>query len=178
MQTHNALAILTRIKRLFVARSNGARERGHHMPLARCLCRASVAALLVFLGQVCQAETDPDLQLLAEEVTKVEESPTEAVTVQEDATRLVAQSAHPAPSRKRFGELLREQHVGTHGFSSRLTERSREEIFVDYGNGASIATDQPAGSCRAPFAGCWTWDARATRSRTTAVGCRCGSYGG
>jgi hypothetical protein len=143
------------------------------MPLARCPCRASVAALLVFLGQVCQAETDPDLQLRAEEVTKVEESPTEAVTVQEDATRLVAQSAHPAPSRKRFGE----QHVGTHGFSSRLTERSGEEIFVDYGNGASVATDQPADSRRASSAVCLTWDIRATRSSTTVVGSRSGSCG-
>jgi len=85
---------------------------------------------------VCQAETDPYQQLLAEEVIKVEESPTATVTVQEGATRLVAQSARPAPSRKRFEELLWEQHVGTCSFSSRLTERSREEIFVDYGNGA------------------------------------------
>jgi hypothetical protein len=107
LQTHNALAILTRIKRLFVARSNLARERGQHMPLARCLCGASVAASLVLFGQVCKAETDPYLQLLAEEVTKVEESPSETVTVQEDATRLVTQSARPAPSRKRFEELLR-----------------------------------------------------------------------
>ena len=143
MQTLKALAILTRIKRLFVARSNGARERGHHTPLARCLCRASVAASLVLLGQVCQAQTDPYLQLLAEEVTKVEESPTETVTVQEDATRLVAQSARPAPSLNRFEELLREQHVGTYSFFSRLTERSREEIFVDYGNGASMQAWRP-----------------------------------
>ena len=139
------------------------------MPLARCPCRASVAALLVFLRQVCQADTDPYLQLLAEEVTKVEESPTEAVTVQEDGTRLVAQSAQPALSRKRFEELLREQHVGTYGFSSRLTERSREEIFVDYGNGASIATDLAADSRRSPFAGCLTLDIRVTRSSTTVM---------
>ncbi len=138
MQTHNALAILTRIKRLFVARSSGAGKRSQHTSLASCLCRSWVAASLVLSGQLCRAETDPYLQLLAEEVTKVEESPGEAVTVQGDATRMVAQSARPVPSRKRFEELLRKQHVGTYSFYSRLTERSQEEIFVDYGNGASM----------------------------------------
>ena len=111
------------------------------MPSTRCLCRAWFAASLLVLGPVCQAETDPYLQLLAEEVTKVEESPIETVRVQEDAAppaRLVAQSARPVPSRKRFEELLREQHVGTYSFYSRLPERSRAEIFVDYGNGASM----------------------------------------
>jgi len=138
LQTHNALAILTRIKCLFAVRSDGPRERGHQMPPARCLRRASLAVALVASGQVCQAETDPYLRLLAEEVTKVEESPTETVTVQEDAAGLVAQSARPVPSRKRFEGLLREQHVGTYSFYSRLPERSREEIFVDYANGASM----------------------------------------
>jgi hypothetical protein len=42
------------------------------------------------------------------------------------------------PSRKSFEALLRQQHVGTYSFYRRLPERSREEIFVDFGSGASM----------------------------------------
>lgn len=38
----------------------------------------------------------------------------------------------------RFETLLRQEHVGTYSFYRKLPGRGREEVFVDYRNGASM----------------------------------------
>ena len=109
-------------------------------PPTRCL-RLVVGAVLIasplsFLG----AADDPYLQMLDEEVTKVE--PVSTDTGEDESARSTGNprrgEAKPVPSRSRFEALLRQQHVGTYSFYRRLPERSREEIFVHYGNGASM----------------------------------------
>jgi hypothetical protein len=90
---------------------------------------------------VSHAVDDPYLQMLDEEVTKVEGGLTdtgkEDATARPDRTRGV-QDAQAVASRKSFEAMLRQQHVGTYSFYRRLPERSREEVYVDYGNGASV----------------------------------------
>jgi len=109
-------------------------------PLVRRLRPVAVVLLIAIPLSVSSAADDPYLQLLDEEVTKVEEVSTD--TVEDNAAGSAktggARRSQPAPSRKRFETLLRQQHVGTYSFYRRLPERSREEIFVDYGDGASM----------------------------------------
>jgi len=42
-------------------------------------------------------------------------------------------------SRERFESLLRQKYLGTFGFYKKLPERSRQEIFIDYRDGAPMA---------------------------------------
>ena len=42
------------------------------------------------------------------------------------------------PSRAHFESMLRAEHVGTYAFYRRLPERSRQEVFADYSNGATL----------------------------------------
>lgn len=110
-------------------------------PLPRCLSHIFGAVLFVSVtSPVSDAADDPYLQLLDEEVTKVEAVSTD--TVREHAAPLAEAGAtggaQTVPSRARFESLLRQQHVGTYSIYRRLPERSREEIFVDYANGASM----------------------------------------
>jgi hypothetical protein len=100
---------------------------------------------VLFVGttsSVLHAADDAYLQLLDEEVTKVEAVSTDKEG--DDAGRSAEDGAmgrtQTAPSRERFESLLRKQHVGTYSFYRRLPERSREEIFIDYANGASMET--------------------------------------
>lgn len=112
-------------------------------PLSRCFGRIVGAALLVGVtAPVSHAADEAYLQLLDEEVTKVEAVSTDK---EEDDAGRTAESgamkrAQTAPSRERFEALLRKQHVGTYSFYRRLPERSREEIFIDYANGAPMET--------------------------------------
>lgn len=156
MQTHYVLAILTRIKRLStfaigkIAGTGGAvrakgvpvepharpgcRGRSAHRPLSRLLG----VVLLALISPVSNAADDPYLQLLDAEVTKVEGVSTD--TGGDGAAPLAeAGESASAPSRGQFEAELRQQHVGTYSFYRRLPERSREEIFIDYSNGASTA---------------------------------------
>ena len=112
-------------------------------PLSRCFGR--IAGAVLFVGttsSVLHAADDAYLQLLDEEVTKVEAVSTDKEG--DDAGRSAEDGAmgrtQTAPSRERFESLLRKQHVGTYSFYRRLPERSREEIFIDYANGASMET--------------------------------------
>ena len=110
-------------------------------PLSRCFCPVVGAVSIALPLSVLHAADDPYLQMLDEEVTKVEAGSTD--TGKEDAAARSAQThgaqgAQPVPSRKSFEALLRQQHVGTYSFYRRLPERSREEIFVDFGSGASM----------------------------------------
>jgi len=110
-------------------------------PLSRCFCPVVGAVLIVLPLSVVHAADDPYLKMLDEEVAKVETGSTD--TGKEDAAARLArtrgvQGAQRGASRKSFEALLRQQHVGTYSFYRRLPERSREEIFVDYGDGASM----------------------------------------
>ena len=100
-----------------------------------------VGAVLISVAMpVSHAADDTYLRLLDEEVTKVEANSTD--TVSDDAARPAeisgTVSEQEVPSRKNFEDLLRTGHVGTYSFYRRLPERSREEVFVDYSNGASM----------------------------------------
>jgi len=88
-----------------------------------------------------QAAEDTYLELLDQEVIKVEPSATDTVGDNPRGSppdERVLAAAPPAPSRAHFETLMSRQHVGTYSFYSRLPERSREEIFLDYSNGASM----------------------------------------
>lgn len=89
---------------------------------------------------VSHATDDPYLQLLDEEVTKVEAVSTDTGGDDGDRPAENAGQAGPsgAPTRENFEAVLREQHVGTYSFYRRLPERSREEVFTDFRHGASV----------------------------------------
>lgn len=102
--------------------------------------RVGVAVLLLVTLGAAHAADDPYLQLLDQEVSKVEPGATDkgndAATAQVPARDSAATA--PLASRKHFEDVLHEQHVGTYSFYRKLPERSREEIFLDYSGGASM----------------------------------------
>ena len=88
-----------------------------------------------------QAVEDTYLELLDQEVTKVEPSATDTSGDVPGGSRQgegTPAAAPPASSRAHFEAQMRRQQVGTYSFYSRLPERSREEIFLDYSSGASM----------------------------------------
>ena len=97
-------------------------------------------ALAGTLSSAATAAEDSYLKLLDQEVTKVEAAPTDTADdgVVSAAKAGPAQLAQPALSQKKFEALLRQQQAGTYSFYRRLPERSREEIFADFSDGASI----------------------------------------
>jgi len=104
----------------------------------RHFCALTVVSALLASAQAAE---DTYLELLDQEVTKVEPSATDTLGdnprgSQRDERVLVA--APSAPSRAHFETLMSRQHVGTYSFYTRLPERSREEIFFDYSGGASM----------------------------------------
>jgi hypothetical protein len=114
-----------------------AMSRGGRTPAHWSLPRFFGLATLSTLLTVSHAADDPYLQLLDEEVTKVEGVSTD--TERDGATAVVKTSAsRPASSREQFESQLRQQHVGTYSFYRRLPERNREEVFLDYNSGVSM----------------------------------------
>lgn len=106
------------------------------------LCCALIATLLVAMtATAVRAADDPYLEMLDQEATKVESGSSDTGNDGGDSANAGAGS-QPAstalPSRERFESLLRRQNVGTYSFYRKLPERSREEIFLDYSNGASM----------------------------------------
>lgn len=102
-----------------------------------------VAALFSIPLSFLYAADAPDLQLTDEESTKVGgvATDTEGDGAAPSATPAIhgeTRPARPAPSREFFEALLRKHYVGTHSFYRRLSERSREEVFLDFSSGASI----------------------------------------
>jgi len=85
---------------------------------------------------VASAADDPYLELLNEEATKVEPEATD--TGKDSDERVLPDSGSKLTSRERFEALLEQQHAGTYSFYRKLPERSREEVFLDYSNGASM----------------------------------------
>ncbi|MGB5451066.1 MAG: hypothetical protein WBM71_06940 [Sedimenticolaceae bacterium] len=107
-------------------------------PTTRALAGFLGAALLGLVHTFTHAADDPYLRMLEAEVTKVEGVSTDT---KGDGAAPAAGTGGSASlaSREHFEAMLRETHVGTYSFYRRLPERSREEIFIDYGNGASTA---------------------------------------
>jgi len=108
--------------------------RSGRMPVTRLACRFS-AVVLCLLVAALHAADDPYLELLNEEATKVEARSTDKGS---DGGESQADGQRPSASRERFEALLEDQHVGTFSFYRKLPERSRQEIFLDYRNGASM----------------------------------------
>jgi len=110
------------------------------MPVPRFLSGFFALILIGALPASTQAADDTYLELLDQEVTKVEPGVTDTTGDdlggnQRDGREAVAQRA---PSRAHFESLMSRQQMGTYSFYSRLPERSREEIFLDYSSGASM----------------------------------------
>ena len=104
------------------------------------LSRTLVVGLIVAVLPSAPAADDAYLRLLDEEVTKVNRSPTDTGVddIGSSADPVPERTAQPGPSREKFESLLKRKHVGTYSFYRRLPERTREEIFVDFTNGASL----------------------------------------
>lgn len=109
-------------------------------PRRRRLPRVGFTVLAFVCPVVAAAVEDPYLELLDKEVTKVDSVSTDTTEDTGGGPSGVRSDggSRPVPSREQFESLLRRDHVGTYSFYRRLPERSREEIFVDYGNGASM----------------------------------------
>jgi hypothetical protein len=103
-------------------------------------CRNVGSSVLLLLVAGVSFGDDSYLRQLDAEVTKIDAPRHDAD--RRDAAALAAPAGRDAAasvSREAFEVLLREKHVGTYSFYRRLPERSREEIFLDYSNGASMA---------------------------------------
>ena len=106
-------------------------------------CRQTISfalCALLFSAMPTLAADDPYLEMLDQEATKVEGRSSDT---NDDGNAAAGAGSSPRkpvalPSRARFEELLRRQNVGTYSFYRKLPERSREEIFLDYSNGASM----------------------------------------
>lgn len=108
----------------------------------RSLTTRLVFAALVLgsMSGLSVATDDPYLQMLDQEVTKVEASPTDKgrdSAVQSGGTTPV-QRSDSGVSRETFEADLRNHNLGTYSFYRKLPERTREEVYLDYANGASI----------------------------------------
>ncbi len=97
--------------------------------VAFCLCMAPLSGA-----------DDRYLELIDEEVSKVDSVSVDKAGDEGETSPPEAQGSGAAsvPLREDVEALLRREHVGTFSFYRRLPERSREEIFVDYSNGASM----------------------------------------
>ena len=110
------------------------------MPVFRYLPRLVGAMTACAVLGAAQAADDAYLDQLDQEVTKVEPVTTDTSAEPAVAARSGATGATSRPdvSREGFETLLRRQHVGTYSFYQRLPDRSREEVYLDYSNGASM----------------------------------------
>lgn len=103
-------------------------------------------AILVacLLASVPACSADDYLSELDAEVKKVESREIDADSggsrvVDPAQNTSVPVGAAANSSRDTFEALLRERYLGTYGFYRKLPERSRQEIYVDYRDGAPIA---------------------------------------
>lgn len=102
----------------------------------------AVTAALLVGGSLLPvlASDDPYLDLLDQEASKVERRSTDTL---DDGSAppggsAIVRPTRNIPSRERFEALLRQEHVGTYSFYSKLPERSREEVFLDFSRGTSL----------------------------------------
>lgn len=107
-------------------------------------CRLSLLVITALLagggGLPARAADDAYLKMLDEEASKVEQQSTDTGN-DGDMSAVGGGPVRPAqnmPSRERFEALLRREHVGTYSFYSKLPERSREEVFLDFSRGTSL----------------------------------------
>ena len=89
-----------------------------------------VAVLLSMSAYSAFAADDDYLQSLEAEVDKVEHGVDPAVS-QKSRSEMEAQRAA-------FEELMEDQYRGTYVFYKRLSERSKQEVFLRYAGGASF----------------------------------------
>jgi hypothetical protein len=109
-------------------------------PKLRMLCRYGQVLLLSAAPACLPAAEDADPRRPAGATVKVEPGLTdtgggEAGLLAENGG---TESDRPEPSRAHFETLLERRHLGTYTVYSRLPERSREEVFLDYSGGAPI----------------------------------------
>lgn len=110
-------------------------KRCGRKPARRCACLAAALLLSCSAAHPGRAAADAYLGLNDEEATKVGAGSTDTGM---NAGGAGADVRRPRPSRERFEELLSERHVGTYSFYRKLPERSREEVFLDYSDGATM----------------------------------------
>lgn len=110
------------------------------MPASNLLHCVVGMLVLALLSPLARGAGDPYLGMLEKEVTKVEGAATDNLTsstgMQTGSTG--ADAAELASSREHFEQSLRQKYVGTYSFYRRLPQRSREEVFVDFRDGAPM----------------------------------------
>ena len=110
------------------------------LTLSNALIRGAISGfvkgllLMLAMSGGLLAEEDPYLSAISQEASKVEaetqptlSEPTETPGQTEDGLSLQA-----------FEEDLKTRHKGSYTFYQKLPRRSREEVFQEYRNGASI----------------------------------------
>lgn len=106
--------------------------------IRRCLLVQSsvlVMALVVSWPLHCRAE-DAYLSELAAEVEKVEERAIDG-TADDEYSGDAAEGATDA-DREAFERQLKKHYLGSYGFYRKLPERSRQEVFEEYRQGADM----------------------------------------
>lgn len=102
-------------------------------------CAGLLAMLVVCAPAPCLASDEAYLELLDAEATKVEPDATDKQgNSASSGPQLTERETESLASREQFEVLLRQENVGTYSFYRKLPERSREEVFLDYRNGASM----------------------------------------
>jgi hypothetical protein len=111
--------------------------RAFHTNLLICRMFAGCLWAVLLAGVYCcgaLAEEDPYLSTLSQEAKKVD-------TANQPTLSETGESAAPAEgglSIQAFEEDLRAQYMGSYTFYLKLPRRTKEEIFLEYSNGASI----------------------------------------
>jgi hypothetical protein len=88
----------------------------------------------VAMGNCAYAEEDPYLSAISEEAKKVEAE-------SQSTTSITGQPAAPTEdglSLVAFEEDLKARYKGSYTFYQKLPRRTKEEVFLEYRNGASI----------------------------------------
>jgi hypothetical protein len=96
--------------------------------------RLILALTLGMAAGLCAAEEDPYLSAISSEAAKVDG------TAQPTLEQGEAQSVSPdgGPTIEAFEEDLKSRYKGSYTFYEKLPRRTREEVFEEYRNGASI----------------------------------------
>ena len=112
--------------------------------------RACRELLLSLLAGICLIawslpvmSADDYLSELDAEANKVGTPPVGSTTGESDAGKSAEASAEsdkssPQASREAFEGLLKKRYLGSYGFYQKLPERSRQEVFEEYQQGADM----------------------------------------
>lgn len=91
--------------------------------------------LMLFMSGGLLAEEDPYLSAISQEADKVE---ADSQTTLSEPGETSGQTEEDGLSLQAFEEDLKTRHKGSYTFYQKLPRRSREEVFQEYRNGASI----------------------------------------